>query len=133
MIADNHHNSAEQELIQRIRATIAERVTVAKTLSAAPLQDQAFNQARFAEMANDLALAHSTIVMLSDQLNAILNAPPDEVTNALRSTSGRPRAVRQEIGGILRTFLVPSFGRVDPVAEARWWRRITEQYGNACL
>lgn len=132
MIADKHHNSTERELIQRILATIADRVAVAKTLSAAPLHDQTFNQARFAEMANDLALAHSTIGMLSDKLHAILNAPPDEVTNAMRSTSGRPRAVRQEIGGVLRTFLVPSFGRVDPVAEALWWRRLTEQYRNTC-
>lgn len=132
MIADKHHSDPEQELIQHVLATIAERVAVAKTLSTAPLLDQTFNQARFAEMASDLELAHNTIAMLSDQLHAILNAPPDEVTNAMRSTSGRSRPVRQEIGGIIRTFLVPSFGRIDPVAEALWWRRLTEQYRGTC-
>ena len=132
MIADRHNNDPEQELIQHVLATIAERVAVAKTLSAAPLLDQTFNRERFAEMARDLELAHKTIGMLSDQLHAILNAPPDEVISAMRSTSGRPRPVRREIGGVVRTFLVPSFGRVDPVAEALWWRRLTEQYRSTC-
>jgi hypothetical protein len=108
MIAENSHDhhEREQELIQRI----------------------------IAEMAEDLELARRTISRLNATIEALLSdSPPDEVAHALRSKGGRAQPIRMRVGGKARTFLVPALGMDDPVAQAMWWRRFTDQYGGgAC-
>lgn len=103
MIAENHEDR-EQELIQRI----------------------------IAEMAEELELAHRTIRRLNAVIEALLaDAPPHEVAHALRSRGDHAQPVRMRVGGKTRTFLVPPLGLTDPIAQALWWRRFTEQYGGA--
>lgn len=102
MIAENNRDDKEQELIQRV----------------------------IAEMAEELELAHRTIRRLNSIIEALLsNTPPDEVADALRSRGGRAKPVRMRVGGKTRTFLVPHLGLTDPIAQALWWRRFTEQHG----
>jgi len=134
VIADQRRDDPERNRIKHILATIEERLDIARQVSAAHLNDETFTRQRFSEMADDLAFAHDMIRDLQDALYALLtNPPPAAVIDAMRSQAGGWHPVRWRIGGKMRSFLVPSFGRVDPIAEARWWRQITEQYeGGAC-
>lgn len=124
MIADS--DDPERVLIQHVLTTIRDRINPAQP------SDHAFTQERFAEMAEQLDLAYTTIKVLSDKLHALTaDHPPAEVTDALRSHGRGARPVRLTLGGELHTFLVPALGREDPIEEARWWRRITDEYGGA--
>lgn len=131
MIAETNPDDPEQVLINHVLTTIKERVDQAKEISAAQFRNDKFTQARFADMAAQLDLAHVTIQKLTDKLNALASDPPPvEVAHVLSST-GEPQPVRLDLGGTPHTFLVPALGMEDPLDQARWWRRIKEQYGGA--
>lgn len=131
LIADTSPDNPEQVLIHHVLTTIKERVNRAKALSAAQHRDDTFTQARFADMSAQLELAYATIQKLSDKLHALTaDPPPIEVVHVLSSTGG-PRPVQLNLGGTPHTFLVPALGMEDPIDQARWWRRIKEQYGGA--
>lgn len=133
MIVNNHRDEPGQERIQHILATIEERLNIATRVAAAQLRDETFTRQRFADMAADLELAHDIILHQQDIIYALLmDPPPAAVVTAMRSRAGDWHPVRWRIGGRMRSFLVPSFGRADPIAEARWWRQLTEQYGGGC-
>jgi hypothetical protein len=132
VIADKNHDDPVNVLIQRVLSTIEERVNLAKKINADQIRDEAFVRQRFEEMAADLELAYATIKKLKDTLHALTaDPPPPEIVHALRSRSGKAQPVRITLGGKVHTFLVPSWGREDPIAEARLWQRITDQYGGA--
>lgn len=133
MITGKRRDDPEQERIQNILATIEERLDIARRAATAQLRDETFTKQRFADMAADLAFAHDMIQHLQDTIYALLTEPPPTaVVNAMRSRAGDWHPVRWRIGGRMRSFLVPSVGRADPIAEARWWRQFTEQYGGDC-
>ncbi|MFI7642421.1 hypothetical protein [Nonomuraea sp. NPDC049400] len=133
VIANNHRNASEQERIQHILTTIEGRLDIASRAAAAQLRDETFTKQRFADMAADLDFAHDMIQYQQDIIYALLaDPPPTVVVNAMRSPAGQWYPVRWRIGGRMRSFLVPSIGRADPIEEARWWRRLTEQYGGEC-
>ncbi|WP_101791105.1 hypothetical protein [Nonomuraea indica] len=131
MIADRSHAGHEQELIAKVLATIEERLNLAKQVTAAQLRDEIFTKQRFSDMADDLKMAHDTIQYLNDFIAALLAPPPDKVVAAMRSKPGSLQPVSWRVGGKMRTFLVPGFGHPDVLREARWWRRMTNQYGEA--
>ncbi|MER6575754.1 hypothetical protein [Nonomuraea sp. NPDC001023] len=131
MIADANPTDSERVLIDHVLTMIKERLDRATEISAAQLRDDKFTRARFADMANQLDLAYVTIQKLNDKLNALAaDPPPVEVAHVLSSTGG-PQPVRLDLGGKAHTFLVPALGMEDPIDQARWWRRIKEQYGGA--
>lgn len=133
MIADKRRDESEQERIQNILATIEERLDIARRAATAHLRDETFTRQRFADMAADLEFAHDMIQHLQNTIYALLtDPPPGAVVNAMRSRAGQWHPVRWRIGGRMRSFLVPSSGRADPIAEAQWWRRLNEQYGGEC-
>ncbi|MEV6035957.1 hypothetical protein AB0L65_32710 [Nonomuraea sp. NPDC052116] len=130
MIADTHSDDRERDLINHILATIEERMVIAKQLSTVHVHDDRFNQQRFADMANQLELAHKTIQRLSAMIETLTaELPPNEVIQALRSHSGKMHAVSVELRGKIHTFLVPSLGTENPVDWVRWWQRFTARYG----
>lgn len=119
----------EQERIRHILATVENRLDIAKQVSAAHLRDEIFTKQRFADIAAELELAHDMIIYQQMMIDALLAAPPSVVVEAMRGPAGEWHPVRWRIGGRIRSFLVPSFGRADPIAEARWWQQFTERYG----
>ncbi|TMS00109.1 hypothetical protein [Nonomuraea basaltis] len=133
MIAEKRRDESDQERIRSILATIKERLDIARRAATAQLRDETFTKQRFADMAADLEFSHDMIQHLQDTIYALLtDPPPTAVVNAMRSTAGQWHPVRWRIGGRMRSFLVPSVGRADPIAESQWWRRFTEQYGGEC-
>ena len=133
MIENHRRDESEQERIQHILLTVKERLDIARRAATAQLRDETFTKQRFSDMAADLELAHDMIQHLQDTIYALLvEPPPTVVVAAMRSQAGQWHPVRWRIGGRMRSFLVPSFGRADPIAEARWWRRLNEQYGGEC-
>lgn len=132
MIENHRRDEPGQERIQHILHTIEERLDIARRAATAQLRDETFTKQRFADLTAELDLAHDMIAYQQAMIDALLAAPPTAVVDAMRSPSGEWHPIRWRIGGRMRSFLVPSVGRADPIAEARWWRRLTEQYGGEC-
>lgn len=132
LIAGGRNDDPERVLIQHVLAVIADRTGTTKEISDVQLRDEAFTKQRFADMAADLDLAYATIQKLKDTIHALTaDPPPTVVAHILASRNGGQRPVRLAFGGELHTFLVPALGMEDPIDQARWWRRIKEQYGGA--
>lgn len=122
----------ERHLINQVLGTIDRLRAAWERTTDDDLANTTFTRRRMAEMADGLADAHHMIAHLTDLLyGSEQNPVPVALRHARRARSNRLQPVKLEIGGIVRTILVPPVGWDDLIGEARMWRQLTEQYGSS--